>query len=470
MSIAGNLKTMDLAELLQWLSQSQKTGSLVINNGKIEKRLFLKEGRIVSSSSSDPKEYLGHFLVSQGFINDDQLTRAVQRQSTQKMLLGKILVSDGAVTEEDLQRLLRLKAEESIYDIFTWENGEFRFLQGEMPERTFIPLSLDLTGILMEGARRVDEWKRILEVIPDLAAVPVSVADLSEAGVQPGAQRVLDLIDDDRSVEEIQEETHSTAFFVCSVLFEQVAKSAVKIVKPRVLRVEVPVAAPEPAPPSAQPAAPPSGAPQYAPPGGPPPGWAPPPQGASNYPQQPAQSPQQGQPYPAYGGGNAPPGGDGRTLASPPPAGNSYGSSGYSQGAPAGSLKNADPDQLEPSALIAAASENIAEREFERAMRYLRAARSVKPDDSDLQNQVRRAEQQIRTSIEQTGLTFDKVPQLAVSMDELTTLNVSAQEGFILTRIDGSYNLKSILKISSMPEIDALILFDRMLKAGYISI
>ena len=137
---------------------------------------------------------------------------------------------------------------------------------------------------------------------------------------------------------------------------------------------------------------------------------------------------------------------------------------------PAGSLKDADPNQLEPAALIVAASENIAEREFERAMRYLRAAKSVKPNDSELMNRVRSAEQQIRNAIEQSGLTSEKIPKLAVSMDKLTTLNVSAQEGFILTRIDGSYNLKSILKISSMPEIDALILFDRMLKAGYISV
>jgi len=80
MSIAGNLKTMDLAELLQWLSQSQKTGTLVINNGQVEKRLFLKEGRIVSSSSSDPREYLGRFLVSQSLIDEKQLTAAIKKQ------------------------------------------------------------------------------------------------------------------------------------------------------------------------------------------------------------------------------------------------------------------------------------------------------------------------------------------------------------------------------------------------------
>ncbi|MCP4657088.1 MAG: DUF4388 domain-containing protein, partial [bacterium] len=69
MGISGNLKTMVLAELLQWLSQGQKTGTLVIDNGKIEKKIFFAEGVIISSASTDPKEYLGHFLASHGHIS-----------------------------------------------------------------------------------------------------------------------------------------------------------------------------------------------------------------------------------------------------------------------------------------------------------------------------------------------------------------------------------------------------------------
>ena len=51
MGIVGNLKTMQLEELLQWLSQSKKNGTLQINNGKVEKKIFFKDGRIISSAS-----------------------------------------------------------------------------------------------------------------------------------------------------------------------------------------------------------------------------------------------------------------------------------------------------------------------------------------------------------------------------------------------------------------------------------
>src|SRR3954470_15078736 len=80
MGIVGNLKTMQLEELLQWLSQSKKNGTLQINNGKVEKKIFFKEGRIISSSSSNPEEYLGHFLVSHGLITEIELAKAIELQ------------------------------------------------------------------------------------------------------------------------------------------------------------------------------------------------------------------------------------------------------------------------------------------------------------------------------------------------------------------------------------------------------
>ncbi|MCB1055675.1 MAG: DUF4388 domain-containing protein [Acidobacteria bacterium] len=443
MSIAGNLKTMDLAELLQWLSQSQKTGTLVIHDGKVEKRLFLENGKIVSSASTDPREYLGHFLVSQGLITEQQLSQAMARQSREQMLLGKILLTAGAVSEEDLQRLLKLKAEESIYDIFTWGTGEFRFINDELPDRTFIPLRLDLTGILMEGARRVDEWKRIRQFIPSKETVPVSVGDLADPALSPGAQRILAMVNDDRTVEEIQLQTHSSEFFVCSVLFEQINRGRIKVVKPRIVQIEVPVPMAAAPPPQTEPATRPTSAPTATAPQ-PPAGSPPPGRAAGPY------------PPPVAGGGTPSP-------ASPPPSAPATG-----QGAPLGG--SGSFDQLDPDALIRSAADMIQQRDYERALRYLRAARSLRPDDRNLEGAVAHAEQQIRRSLEQAGITLSKVPKVAVPLEQLTSLNVSAQEGFLLTRIDGRYDIRSILKISPMPEIDALIMFQRLHSAGHITL
>ena len=148
---------MQLGELLQWLSLGSKTGTLLIDGHGVEKRIYFQDGRIASTSSSSEREYLGHFLVSHGFITEEELKMAMEVQEESQILLGKILVMINAIAEADLLRLMKKKAEESIYDVFLWTEGDFEFLDNEMPDQKMVPLSLDVTGIIMEGMRRYDE-------------------------------------------------------------------------------------------------------------------------------------------------------------------------------------------------------------------------------------------------------------------------------------------------------------------------
>ena len=436
MSISGNLETMELAELLQWLSQAQKTGTLEINGTEVRKEIFLKGGRIISSSSSDPREYLGHFLVGEELITEEQLTEAVEAQESKKMLLGKILVEGGALSEDQLNRVLRHKAEESIFDVFTWEKGEFRFHDQDLPDRPMVPIDLDVTGIMMEGARRVDEWRRIRESIPSKHAVPVVVGELEQDESDANTQEIniLGLVDDKRSFEEIRNDSHATAFLVGQVLHQQVEKGRMKVVEPRVVevRVEVPVEAP-----------PVQGTPMQAPATA-----APPPQGTPSSYGPPLTSPA--------------PSPDTKPIetgtVSPPAEPAASAGSGMRSG-----------DQLEADNLLTKASEKIAQEDFERALRYLRSAGSTAPDDAEITAAVKAAGNLIRRKIEKTGITPAAVPRLKASMEQLTTLNVSSQEGFILTRIDGAYSIASILKISPIPELDVLVLFWKLKRDGLVA-
>ena len=139
MGITGNLKTMQLGELLQWLSLGSKTGTLLIDGHGVEKRVYFQDGRIASTSSSDQREYLGHFLVSHGFITEEELKMAMEVQEESQILLGKILVMINAIAESDLLRLMKKKAEESIYDIFLWTEGDFEFVEDQMPDQKMVP-------------------------------------------------------------------------------------------------------------------------------------------------------------------------------------------------------------------------------------------------------------------------------------------------------------------------------------------
>ncbi len=373
MGIVGNLRTMQLEELLQWLSQSRKTGTLEIKTDKVEKKVFFNEGQIVSTASTRPEEYLGHFLVSHGLISESALAKAMELQEATGMLLGKILVTKEIIKEADLHQMLKLKSEESIYDIFAWPEGDFRFLDDVLPPaNAMVPMVLDITAILMEGVQRVDEFRRIRQLIPSQDAIPVQIYEWELKHPDPGTMQVLDLVNDERTVEEIRLQTHSSEFHVCKILYDQWAKGRLKVIKPR-SREQT---------------------------------------GSHN------------------------------TVNGP----------------------------LTGETLLAAGKKYLDEHDYEHALRHLRAARSLDPENQDIHEALTHGEKSIRQAIESSGVSLTSIPSLAISFDQLTSAKISPQEGFMLTRLNGTYDIQSILKITPMPQLDALLVFWKLKKGGFIKV
>jgi hypothetical protein len=368
MSITGNLKTMELAELLQWLAGAMKTGTLVVDNGKVTKQIFFRDGTISSTASTDKREHLGAFLVSYGLITDAELIQAIRMQESNRMLLGKILSTIGAITERDLNRMLRLKAEESIYDVFTWREGAFRFLDQQLPASNMVPMSLDVAAIVLEGMHRFDEWKRIREAIPSIDCVPVSVPPFEEKVMTEGAPRILALVDDQRSIGDICRVAMASEIHVGRILIRQIEAKRLKIVKPR-LPVEAPPRVPE---------------------------------------------------------------------------------------------------GLTSDALLAAGRGAAERGELDAALRFLRAARALDPDSRRTATEVEKVEDGVRAKVELAGVVPNSVPFLARTLEELTQLKITPQEGFLLTRFNGAYDLQSIVKISSMPPLDVQVAVWKLVQAGHI--
>lgn len=377
MSITGNLETMNLAELLQWLANNRQTGTLIISNGTIEKRIYLQGGKILSSSSSDPRRLLGHFLVGKGIITEDDLARAMAVQEQQGGLLGEILVESGAVEQVTLDRMLRLNAEENICDLFAWQEGSFEFHDGELPDHELVCLSANITGLIMEGMRRIDHTAAMKEVIPSPQCVPVSVAPLLDGDeLDPGWRGVLEAVDDDRSIEDICLHTHSSEFFVCQVLHRKIIEGKLKIVRPRVIEPERDIIV--------------------------------------------------------------------ETVVS------------------TGVAPKAE-------ALIGEAMKQLAAGAYVSAVRHLRAAASLEPDNRDLRLVIEQKEAQIRGGIAKRGVRPDRVPVLESSLDAMKNLRLTPGEGFILSRINGKSDIRAIAKISPLSEIEALLVFWKLVEAKHIS-
>lgn len=368
MGITGNLRTMALSELLQWLSLGGKNGTLLVEGHGIEKRIYFQNGRIASTSSSDHREYLGHFLVAHGYITEDELKMAMEVQEESSILLGKILVMINAISETDLLRLMRKKAEESIYDVFLWEEGDFEFLDNELPDQKMVPLSLDVTGIILEGLRRYDEWKRIRETLPSMGLVPRIVRPLAFDRLSDQQKLVVPYLNGQRSIEEIAVHTHNSEFVIAKMVYGGI-RDGTMAVHQRSIGVEKPL------------------------------------------------SPRD---------------------------------------------RSSEVEQL-----LTRGRETV-ESDPEGAWKLLKTASELDPGDARPREAMLRAEERLRGALAADGVDGSRVPMLKVPLDRLTSFNFTPNEGFVLSRINGNWDVKSIVKISPIREIEVLLVFQRLLRDGVI--
>jgi hypothetical protein len=82
MALQGSLQTMSVPDLLQFLAVGRKTGLLKFSHGKVVKGIYFENGVIVGSSTNDPREYLGQVLIHYGKITEAQLQAAMEAQRT----------------------------------------------------------------------------------------------------------------------------------------------------------------------------------------------------------------------------------------------------------------------------------------------------------------------------------------------------------------------------------------------------
>lgn len=231
MGINGNLRTMSVSDLLQFLAAGRKTGTLKLGRGSIVKQIYLENGFIVGSTSNDPRELLGQVLLHYGKIEEPQLQTAMEihRQSGGK--LGIILSERGFVSQDDVIEVLRTRTLEIIYDLFLWEEADFEFFDNEPVPADLIRIQVNVTSVVMDGIYRIDEWARYRRVIPSERAFfelnSGWTQSLHESSKE--VREVLYLVEKRMTAAEICYNMHTSLFHACALLFDLVARDVIKL-------------------------------------------------------------------------------------------------------------------------------------------------------------------------------------------------------------------------------------------------
>lgn len=366
MSLRGDLRTMPLPDVLQWVATGRKTGTLHVDRRSIQKRILLREGNVHSSWSNDPRESLGQFLIRLRLITEEQLFRALLAQEEKGRLLGSILVGDGILREEELKRALKAKAEETIFDLFLWPSGQFEFREGEFPEDIPIAFETPVTPVILEGIRRVDEWQRIRAVFPSMETT-FRVTAAPAAAADPLDKQVLAFAAAGRSLAEMSLELRRSEFETAALLFDMHARG---LVAANPVRPDAPVSD------------------------------------------------------------------------------------------PVGAIQ----------ALLGLAYQRLQERRYDSALKAYEDVLALDRLNQHAKKGLIATMDARKREKQQREIPRDKVPRVSVDFQTLTREKLDPQEGFVLSRVNGEWDVQSILKLCPMGEDEAMLIFARLLDRNLIEL
>src|SRR6059036_1751133 len=241
MPIEGPLRELGIHDVFQLLDLSRKTGVLRVtsevrhNAGTIH----FEDGTVVYAEIRSNPHPLGSLLLRTGKIAEADLERArdMQQRQGDKRRLGEILVALGAITPRELERQLRFQVEEVIFEVMSWREGYFSFVEGpllDVPPAGTVRIPTE--ALLMEGARRIDEWSRIESRIPHLGVIAALAPPPSDGGGEldllPPEWEVLAAVDGERDLRTIASELGRSEFDVAKTLFGLESAGIVVLVDP----------------------------------------------------------------------------------------------------------------------------------------------------------------------------------------------------------------------------------------------
>jgi CheY-like chemotaxis protein len=275
MALSGDLGVVPIGAVLQMLQVESQTGVIVISNGKSEVTVSMRSGLIdlVQSRGAGDEFRLGRFFVEEGLVTPAEIdallkdhggrTRSgeiraleaegklptdgerpstippppigsgerprVSERPAPRPLLGDVLVQSGRVTQEQLKSALARQSSELVYEVLRWPRGRFELrVQPATALAQRAQLGLPVASVVMEGFRRVDEWRLVEAGLGNFESVlvrdPVAIEALPPGPESGGLSRpesvVLAAIDGERTVREIIAASHMSSFDACRILMQ----------------------------------------------------------------------------------------------------------------------------------------------------------------------------------------------------------------------------------------------------------
>jgi FHA domain-containing protein/uncharacterized protein DUF4388 len=219
--LQGSLASFKLPEVLTLLASARKSGTLLLAGFGRQSYVLFSHGSLVYAGSDQEKYRLGALLLRRKTITREQLQKIDEIMRREGGRFGQIAIKTGVLTEEQLLESLKVQVSEVVYDAFVWTEGTFRFNEElQLPDYA-VTIHVDLANLIMEGARRIEEWESCVQLLPDEDVVFHVVANPKEEKITLSAEewKILFLVNGQRTLAELVAEAEDDALNVYRIIY-----------------------------------------------------------------------------------------------------------------------------------------------------------------------------------------------------------------------------------------------------------
>lgn len=237
MALKGNLRDFSTTQLLNLINLARKTGTLTIQSTEAA-HLSFREGKLIFAGIGESNQSnLAPVLQRAGKLSPEQARFIEERaKGTSEKQLGHLLIQAGYVTQSDIIQSVRQNILDVVYKLFTWAEGIFRFDANQMPSNDRITIPIDLDSVIMEGSRRLKEWEKLQEELPDLE-ISLRFTDKPDARLRNinltvQEWRVVSFINPRNTIRQIAKANNLSDFEIRRIIYGMLQAGLVEIIQP----------------------------------------------------------------------------------------------------------------------------------------------------------------------------------------------------------------------------------------------
>jgi hypothetical protein len=155
--IKGQLSSLSITDLMQWIDMNKKTGVLFVSSDTQNVCFCFEEGRLLMSSAREEGLRFGDFIVSEGYVPPEKMRESIKGGLAEGTSFIGFMVEKKLLPAEFMKVSIEHLAEKFIMDILAWEEGSFQFVEDLPKVLNESPIKLGINFITFEAVRKHDE-------------------------------------------------------------------------------------------------------------------------------------------------------------------------------------------------------------------------------------------------------------------------------------------------------------------------